>query len=122
VLQPDLDLEADLGIDSIKRAEIVGELGQRMGRRTADDLLFEQLLALKTIREMQALLHTRGEPMRTPAPRDAAPGLPTVTAAISSASPLEVRRYLVGLADAETAKESVSLRGLRIAVLSDEIT
>jgi len=31
MIEPDLDLEADLSIDSIKRAEIAGELAQRLG-------------------------------------------------------------------------------------------
>ena len=31
MLEPDLDLEADLSIDSIKRIEIVGELAERLG-------------------------------------------------------------------------------------------
>ncbi len=36
MLQPGLDLEADLSIDSIKRAEIVGELAQELGAAGAD--------------------------------------------------------------------------------------
>jgi len=39
MIEPDLDLEADLSIDSIKRTEIVGELGIRLGIGTnADEL------------------------------------------------------------------------------------
>lgn len=45
MLRPDLDLEADLSIDSIKRAEIVGELAQELGALGAVD----ELAALKTI-------------------------------------------------------------------------
>ncbi|SES17012.1 Acyl transferase domain-containing protein [Lentzea xinjiangensis] len=45
VLQPGLDLEADLSIDSIKRAEIVGELAQELGATGAVD----ELAQLKTI-------------------------------------------------------------------------
>lgn len=33
MVEPDLDLEADLSIDSIKRAEIAGELARRLGAR-----------------------------------------------------------------------------------------
>ncbi|MFS8098535.1 SDR family oxidoreductase [Lentzea alba] len=39
MIEPDLDLEADLSIDSIKRTEIAGELIQRLG--LSDDLLDE---------------------------------------------------------------------------------
>ena len=35
MIEPDLDLEADLSIDSIKRAEIAGELASRLGWRAA---------------------------------------------------------------------------------------
>jgi NAD(P)-dependent dehydrogenase (short-subunit alcohol dehydrogenase family)/malonyl CoA-acyl carrier protein transacylase len=45
MLQPGLDLEADLSIDSIKRAEIVGELAQELGATGAID----ELAQLKTI-------------------------------------------------------------------------
>ena len=45
MLQPGLDLEADLSIDSIKRAEIVGELAQELGAPGSVD----ELAQLKTI-------------------------------------------------------------------------
>jgi len=45
MLQPGLDLEADLSIDSIKRAEIVGELAQELGAVGSVD----ELAQLKTI-------------------------------------------------------------------------
>lgn len=35
MIEPDLDLEADLSIDSIKRAEIAGELARRLGAGAA---------------------------------------------------------------------------------------
>ncbi|WP_055524021.1 type I polyketide synthase [Streptomyces graminilatus] len=38
MIEPDLDLEADLSIDSIKRAEIAGELAVRLGIGGAGDL------------------------------------------------------------------------------------
>ncbi|WP_105970668.1 type I polyketide synthase [Streptomyces geranii] len=38
MIEPDLDLEADLSIDSIKRAEIAGELAQRLGIGGAGDI------------------------------------------------------------------------------------
>ncbi|MGW4563783.1 SDR family NAD(P)-dependent oxidoreductase, partial [Streptomyces sp. NPDC004561] len=39
MIEPDLDLEADLSIDSIKRAEIAGELAKRLGIAGGADLL-----------------------------------------------------------------------------------
>ncbi|MEU5122000.1 SDR family oxidoreductase [Streptomyces asoensis] len=38
MIEPDLDLEADLSIDSIKRAEIAGELARRLGSAAGADL------------------------------------------------------------------------------------
>jgi NAD(P)-dependent dehydrogenase (short-subunit alcohol dehydrogenase family)/acyl carrier protein len=85
VLDLDLDLEADLSIDSIKRVEIVGELLQKLGtsHSTADrDAVLENLTALKTLRavidSLQATTRAR-EPVTVPSPEvvrspDAAPG------------------------------------------------
>ncbi len=57
MLDPDLDLEADLSIDSIKRIEIVGELAERVGLPGMDDVgdgidesVVEELAQLKTLR------------------------------------------------------------------------
>ena len=56
MLDPDLDLEADLSIDSIKRIEIVGELADTVGLPGADgdgaldESVVEELAQLKTLR------------------------------------------------------------------------
>ena len=57
MLDPDLDLEADLSIDSIKRIEIIGELAERLGWDTAgdegiDEAMVEDLAQLKSLREI----------------------------------------------------------------------
>jgi len=54
MLDPDLDLEADLSIDSIKRIEILGELADRVGLPgadgdTIDESVVEELAQIKTI-------------------------------------------------------------------------
>jgi len=53
-LDLDLDLEADLSIDSIKRLEIVGQLAQRLAlvQGLARDALLEHLATCKTLRTM----------------------------------------------------------------------
>ncbi|WP_328455689.1 SDR family NAD(P)-dependent oxidoreductase [Amycolatopsis sp. NBC_00438] len=38
MIEPDLDLEADLSVDSIKRAEIAGELASRLGLDAGEDI------------------------------------------------------------------------------------
>ncbi len=59
MLEPDLDLEADLSIDSIKRMEILAELAERVELPGADDgeldeSVVEELARLKTLREVVA--------------------------------------------------------------------
>ncbi|WP_371273139.1 SDR family NAD(P)-dependent oxidoreductase [Streptomyces sp. MUSC 14] len=52
MIEPDLDLEADLSIDSIKRAEIAGELAKRLGiaggATVLDDAELEELAKART--------------------------------------------------------------------------
>ncbi|HWK53896.1 MAG TPA: SDR family NAD(P)-dependent oxidoreductase, partial [Hyphomicrobiales bacterium] len=77
VLDPDLDLEADLSIDSIKRLEIVGRLAGHPAVEKAGagrDALLEQLSTLKTLRAIADWL----EPAEMAPPRDggaATPGM-----------------------------------------------
>jgi acyl transferase domain-containing protein/NAD(P)H-dependent flavin oxidoreductase YrpB (nitropropane dioxygenase family)/NAD(P)-dependent dehydrogenase (short-subunit alcohol dehydrogenase family)/acyl carrier protein len=77
VLDLDLDLEADLSIDSIKRVEIVGELLQQLGTRLTAvdrDAALENLAALKTLRavieSLQAMTRTT-EPATAPSAKAA---------------------------------------------------
>jgi acyl transferase domain-containing protein/NAD(P)H-dependent flavin oxidoreductase YrpB (nitropropane dioxygenase family)/NAD(P)-dependent dehydrogenase (short-subunit alcohol dehydrogenase family) len=54
MLDPDLDLESDLSIDSIKRIEIIGELAEKIGLPGTDagldDDAVEELAQIKTLR------------------------------------------------------------------------
>jgi len=55
MLDPDLDLEAELSIDSIKRIEILGELAERVGlpgmdEAGVDESVVEELALIKTLR------------------------------------------------------------------------
>jgi NAD(P)-dependent dehydrogenase (short-subunit alcohol dehydrogenase family) len=52
MIEPDLDLEADLSIDSIKRAEIAGEMASRLGMLSLDmaESMFEDLVKARTVR------------------------------------------------------------------------
>ncbi|MGW7406632.1 SDR family NAD(P)-dependent oxidoreductase, partial [Streptomyces sp. NPDC054833] len=71
MIEPDLDLEADLSIDSIKRAEIAGELAKRLGIGAGadvtalDDAELEELAKARTAaavtRWLAARLHGAGE-------------------------------------------------------------
>jgi NAD(P)-dependent dehydrogenase (short-subunit alcohol dehydrogenase family)/acyl carrier protein len=76
MLGVDLDLEADLSIDSIKRIEIIGELAQRLGLSVENgagdaDAIVEELATRKTLRALVAWLTeqlgaARAEPTARP--------------------------------------------------------
>lgn len=55
MIQPDLDLEADLGIDSIKRVEILSAFQDTHGDAVAD-IDMEDLTAQKTLSEISNLI------------------------------------------------------------------
>ncbi|MET7680780.1 SDR family NAD(P)-dependent oxidoreductase [Streptomyces sp. NPDC005423] len=65
MIEPDLDLEADLSIDSIKRAEIAGELAKRLGIgggadvTALDDAELEELAKARTAASVTAWLAAR---------------------------------------------------------------
>lgn len=65
MIEPDLDLEADLSIDSIKRAEIAGELARRLGAgggadlASMDDAELEELAKARTAAAVTGWLTAR---------------------------------------------------------------
>ncbi|MFF3017398.1 SDR family oxidoreductase [Streptomyces sp. NPDC057939] len=65
MVEPDLDLEADLSVDSIKRAEIAGELARRLGAfdgsaaLSLDDTELEELTRARTASAIAHWLVTR---------------------------------------------------------------
>ncbi len=103
MLDPDLDLEADLSIDSIKRIEIVGELAERVGlagldESSVDEDLVEELASHKTLRGIVEWIEGMAAGEATTAPR------PTTTVGEASGSngtaapaklPLATQRYEV---------------------------
>jgi acyl transferase domain-containing protein len=86
MIEPDLDLEADLSIDSIKRAEIAGELARRLGVAGAGTAALgdEELEELAKARTTAAvtdwltarLTPTSHTPAHTPAPATDTPDEP----------------------------------------------
>ncbi|MFE4819181.1 SDR family NAD(P)-dependent oxidoreductase [Streptomyces sp. NPDC056704] len=76
MIEPDLDLEADLSVDSIKRAEIAGELATRLGLTATGDTDIEELTKARTAASIAALVAgARGEAAE-PAGPEAGPGAP----------------------------------------------
>ncbi|MEV4052974.1 SDR family NAD(P)-dependent oxidoreductase [Amycolatopsis sp. NPDC049688] len=100
MIEPDLDLEADLSIDSIKRAEIAGELTVRLG--TGD---VEELAKARTAAGIAELLGTGDTGRHEPRPASSEPA-PVIVApkrylmtevALAPAGALDIagRRFLV---------------------------
>ena len=81
MIEPDLDLEADLSVDSIKRAEIAGELASRLGLTLDAGTDIEELAKARTA---EAIANLIGAPAPAPAAlsRESAGVLETVIAVI----------------------------------------
>jgi len=80
MIEPDLDLEADLSVDSIKRAEIAGELATRLNLDTGGDV--EELAKARTAAAIAELIDgARPGTPAAPAPRRPAEPVPLDLAA-----------------------------------------
>ncbi|MFJ3725515.1 SDR family NAD(P)-dependent oxidoreductase [Streptomyces sp. NPDC090045] len=110
MLDPGLDLEADLSIDSIKRVEIIGALADRIGLpQDPGGSAVEELSRIKTLRAIVDWIttHTAAQPTSHPAPQ-AQPATPPLT------------RLRVDTVPAPPATpDPEALRGLRIGVVDD---
>ncbi len=113
---PDLDVEADLSIDSIKRLEILGELADQIGLTddgSLDELedLVEELASRKTLRGVVDFLFEHADRLTgatdvAPAPAASSPAAPAAPAgAIGGATsaagdiPPAANRFVVTLTD-----------------------
>ena len=126
MLDLDLDLEADLSIDSIKRVEILGALDERLGGVGQDEVP-EELVAVKTLRGILEVIERSasdaGEPAEpveeeridsspeSPADGPGAEDVPAVNGAID--------RYVLRLESVGPAEGRLSVDGMRIAVVPD---
>jgi acyl transferase domain-containing protein/NAD(P)-dependent dehydrogenase (short-subunit alcohol dehydrogenase family)/NAD(P)H-dependent flavin oxidoreductase YrpB (nitropropane dioxygenase family) len=112
MLDPELDLEADLSIDSIKRIEIIGELVDRVGlpgtdEGSIDESVIEELVQLRTLRGIVDWIHALSsiEEAGTGSPPVEVPESPPVE--VPESPPVEVpestRRYVVQAEDVDAA-------------------
>ncbi|MEU9957760.1 SDR family NAD(P)-dependent oxidoreductase [Streptomyces sp. NPDC050982] len=149
MIEPDLDLEADLSIDSIKRAEIAGELAKRLGAGGGvdvaglDDAELEDLAKARTAASVTGWLAARlagpAEPPGGTAPSTppsttgqlAGPGNGTAVGQTEMPEPIEVtgeapkrfqlRPVLLEQQDGDgSADASAALAGKRFVLLGDE--
>ncbi|GAA3732370.1 hypothetical protein GCM10022225_13000 [Plantactinospora mayteni] len=99
LIELDLDLEADLSIDSIKRAEVAGEVATRLGLSAeGDESELEGLVKARTVRAMVDWLTSRvndavaspvanGAVAAPPAAVGVAPAARTMTANVAAVAP-----------------------------------
>jgi acyl transferase domain-containing protein/NAD(P)H-dependent flavin oxidoreductase YrpB (nitropropane dioxygenase family) len=108
MIEPDLDLEADLSVDSIKRAEIAGELATRLGLPVSAGADLDELSTARTAATITGLLltHVGGADADT-ASRDAAYPEPRNADAQATAGTTAVPDAGAG-ADAETETEAAA--------------
>ena len=118
-LNADMDLEADLGIDSIKRVEIMSALAEKIpGAPKAKP---EHLGTLRTLRKIVEFVGQGAAAPSVPAPAPASVAQ-EARATVFEHSSARLSRLIVKDAPLSVAaREKVSLRaGARVAVLGDE--
>jgi NAD(P)-dependent dehydrogenase (short-subunit alcohol dehydrogenase family) len=126
MLGPDLDVEADLSIDSIKRLEILGELADAIGLGDDGSLdqledLVEELAARKTLRGIVDFLISHEDRLGGDSPASPTPA--------PAAFPAAAQRFTLALADApletlgapESRAVSVTGEGPLVARLREEL-
>ncbi|MGI5237866.1 SDR family NAD(P)-dependent oxidoreductase [Dactylosporangium sp. CA-139066] len=119
----DLDLEADLSIDSIKRAEVAGDVVARLGLSAdGDESELEELVKARTVRAMVDWLTARlsdtpaAPPASQPIPAQSRTGAPTGAAGTRpGVAPARLLPTLVPVAD-EPARPATALAGATLVV------
>ncbi|MFJ8506583.1 SDR family oxidoreductase [Streptomyces avermitilis] len=98
MIEPDLDLEADLSVDSIKRAEIAGELAARLGLTATGDTDVEELAKARTAAAITVLVERVTGPgaVPAPAPAPAPASAPAAGAAPTAESVLALVLEVIG--------------------------
>ncbi|UPK71082.1 type I polyketide synthase [Chitinophaga filiformis] len=115
MLGMDLDLEADLSIDSIKRMEILGELRVKIGGLAQSDEKTEALAGIKTLNGLVSWISGNMPASTAPAPVSSEE--PAPVSATTPASLSRIRFSLVPCGFNE--KETVSIAGKSLAVTDD---
>ncbi|MEU9026519.1 SDR family NAD(P)-dependent oxidoreductase [Streptomyces sp. NPDC048383] len=144
MVEPDLDLEADLSVDSIKRAEIAGELARRLGGAldgsaalALDDAELEELTRARTASAIAHWLVTRvvapsdvaataapatpapEPPTPEPEPVPASHEAPTAAGPLLVAAPRRFRMLPVPLPEPAPGPGRAALAGARYALVGD---
>jgi acyl transferase domain-containing protein/NAD(P)H-dependent flavin oxidoreductase YrpB (nitropropane dioxygenase family) len=116
LIELDLDLEADLSVDSIKRAEVAGEVANRLGL-SVDGVEgeLEELVKARTVRSMVSWLDTQvngagQEVVDVPFGAEAVAEQPPTAAGIAP------QRMISGWAPAPVTPSRVELTGARLLI------
>jgi len=119
----DLDLEADLSIDSIKRMEIIGDLKERLN--LSEDIgkteeAFMKMASLKTLNEFIAWIDEIGNSSQIIASEADKEIAESVEEQETPLKPVELPRILFNLEDYPLSSKRVSIEGKRIALTGDD--
>src|SRR5438067_161371 len=104
LLDPDLDMEADLGIDTVKQAELFGTLRETFGVPRDDALQLKDFPTLRKVAEYMTRGSTKGAPTAAPAPHAAPKPAPAQVQKQSEQSP---RSSALSAASAHSASTPV---------------
>ncbi|MEU3457303.1 SDR family NAD(P)-dependent oxidoreductase [Micromonospora sp. NPDC006766] len=116
LISPDLDVEADLGIDSIKRAEIAGAVAMRLKLPTEGDrALLEDLVRARTVRAMVAWLEEKVAGSGAATVPDPAPTQKGPASAAGATTPIRLVPRLVAI-PGEAANADI-LTGKRFSIV-----
>ncbi|WFE28025.1 SDR family NAD(P)-dependent oxidoreductase [Solwaraspora sp. WMMD791] len=123
LIELDLDLEADLSIDSIKRAEVAGEVATRLRLSVdGDESELEDLVRARTVRTMVAWLAEKMAAAPTavasPAPVTAPDPAPVVTAPVVTAPAVSVPTPTPAAAPVPASVPSVEVAQFQEAILA----
>ncbi|MDR2925760.1 MAG: SDR family NAD(P)-dependent oxidoreductase [Azoarcus sp.] len=122
MLDMDMDLEADLSIDSIKRLEIISALGERMVFPSMEDMSgLEQIAAIKSLNglvawieeQAQAVRGEKGDTATQDAPAKEAPADEKEELSFYDAM-IQEQQALSGTADAEPLEEPYGIARIRV--------
>ncbi|MFD0525030.1 SDR family NAD(P)-dependent oxidoreductase [Paractinoplanes durhamensis] len=112
LIEPDLDLEADLSVDSIKRAEVAGEVASRLGLSVdGDESELEDLVKARTVRSMVEWLESRINGVAPSTPEPAAQHSPPPASA-----GIAPQRLVSRLQPAAAGEGEVRLNGARFLI------
>ena len=121
MLDPDLDLEADLSIGSLKRTEIVGLLADQLADRFGDGARLDESVQaeLSRLRTLSAIVDQIAGPLPTESAPTALPAQVTAAEAETAlADRASLKRYLLEVVPAAELSDGADLTGRHVTLVS----